>query len=415
MTRLFERFDSFAAIEHYKKLLIEEVQNLREQEIKGTTSEHWVAYFQNKFELDVPKIDRANIESELFDTKLDARNFGERYYIRDHSKEVLIDGIELKLYIPYQGNRELFECSGNSLMHSSPKAEIQHNQLVLTYRYTDHNPERINTDTKKDVDYIEGFLKNLTNQFATYNNSIPGIVQQYLNDRIEKLKKDEELKSKLAFPLKARAGAQPTYASPAIRKKIQVERPKANQGQASITPEPTISENDYDEILKICHSMTIVMEKSPHAFSGMGEEDIRQHFLVQLNGKYEGNATGETFNFEGKTDILVKDNNRNVFIGECKFWKGPKTIGETLDQLLGYTSWRDTKTAIFLFNRNKNFSEVLKQIPDLTTNHSNFVKIIEPKINKETEFRFIFHQNNDKARFLTITIMAFDVPGKNHE
>ena len=27
----------------------------------------------------------------------------------------------------------------------------------------------------------------------------------------------------------------------------------------------------------------------------MKEEDLRQHFLVQLNGQYDGEATGETF------------------------------------------------------------------------------------------------------------------------
>jgi hypothetical protein len=52
--------------------------------------------------------------------------------------------------------------------------------------------------------------------------------------------------------------------------------------------------------------MTHVMEQSPHAFVKMGEEDLRTHFLVQLNGVYEGQATGETFNFEGKTDILIR-------------------------------------------------------------------------------------------------------------
>ena len=36
-------------------------------------------------------------------------------------------------------------------------------------------------------------------------------------------------------------------------------------------------------------------------FAGMGEETLRSHFLVQRNGVYEGQATGETFNFEGNT------------------------------------------------------------------------------------------------------------------
>ena len=36
----------------------------------------------------------------------------------------------------------------------------------------------------------------------------------------------------------------------------------------------------------------------------------------------------------------------------------------TLDQLLGYSSWRDTKVAVIVFNRNKDFSKVLKTIEE---------------------------------------------------
>src|SRR5260370_4966399 len=57
----------------------------------------------------------------------------------------------------------------------------------------------------------------------------------------------------------------------------------------------------------------------------MGEEDLRTHFLVQLNGVYEGQATGETFNFEGKTDILIRADGGNIFIAERKFWSGELT------------------------------------------------------------------------------------------
>ena len=58
----------------------------------------------------------------------------------------------------------------------------------------------------------------------------------------------------------------------------------------------------------------------------MKEEDIRVHYLVQLNGHYEGNATGETFNLEGKTDISIRDNAQVLFIAELKFWDGPRSL-----------------------------------------------------------------------------------------
>lgn len=53
--------------------------------------------------------------------------------------------------------------------------------------------------------------------------------------------------------------------------------------------------------------MVRVMECSPRDFSHMGEETLRSHFLVQLNAQYAGQATGETFNYEGKTDISSEE------------------------------------------------------------------------------------------------------------
>jgi hypothetical protein len=104
-------------------------------------------------------------------------------------------------------------------------------------------------------------------------------------------------------------------------------------------------------------------------FNVMGEEDLRQHFLVQLNGQFEGAASGETFNFSGKTDILIREKDRNIFIAECKFWIGGKNFLATITQLLNYLSWRDTKTAVLIFNRNKDFSGVLETIEATLTNH----------------------------------------------
>lgn len=408
LPHLFKRFDSFTLIDHVRKKLKDEVSNLSETEICGTKIEEWENFYYDKFILEVPTIDRNTITIELDDVKVDARYGGDRYLIRDSDGPVLIDGIGITLSIPYQGNRELFECSGNSIYHSTPNAEILNSHLIINYRYTEHSDQKINADVKKDVDYIENFLSGLQNQVKPFNELIKQNVREVLEQRINKLNKDEELRGKLAFPLKQRTSQTPTFPTSVVRNKIKIQKPTPSK-QVSTPPEPTLSDEDYLEILKICESMTSVMEKSPHAFKAMGEEDIRQHFLVQLNGRYEGSASGETFNFEGKTDILVKDGNKNVFIAECKYWKGPKTVSETIDQLLGYVSWRDTKTAIFLFSRNKNFTEVLKQIPELVKSHPNYIRQ-ELFKGSETSFRFIFKQKNDEQRLMTVSFLLFNIP-----
>jgi len=154
--------------------------------------------------------------------------------------------------------------------------------------------------------------------------------------------------------------------------------------------------------------MAHVMERSPSAFKSMDEEALRSHFLVQLNGHYEGQATGETFNYEGKTDILVRSEGKNIFIGECKYWSGPKKLLETIDQILGYSAWRDTKVAILIFNQRKDFTKVLEAIPGTVESHARFKRTLG-KIS-ETQFRFVVSHRDDPNREMLLTVLAFDVP-----
>lgn len=63
-----------------------------------------------------------------------------------------------------------------------------------------------------------------------------------------------------------------------------------------------------------------------------------------------GTATAETFNKEGKTDILLKAADRtNVFVAECAIWSGKSDFQDKIDQLFGYLTWTDSKAAVVLF------------------------------------------------------------------
>jgi hypothetical protein len=177
---------------------------------------------------------------------------------------------------------------------------------------------------------------------------------------------------------------------------------------APFKPEPVLEEANYRAILDIIQSMALVMERSPTAFAEIGEEDLRQHFLVQLNGQFEGAASGETFNYQGKTDILIREQDRNIFIAECKFWRGEKSFAETLDQILSYLSWRDKKGAVVVFNRNKSFSEVLIKMKEAAKAHPHCKR--GPTIEGETRFRYVFGNPSDHNREVILTVLAFDVP-----
>jgi len=89
-----------------------------------------------------------------------------------------------------------------------------------------------------------------------------------------------------------------------------------------------------------------------------------------------------------------------------------KKFIETINQLLGYTSWRDTKTAILLFNKNKDLTSVLEKVKKSVKSHPYYKReysLKSDKLKKETIFSYVFHQPGDKNRELILTVMCFDV------
>lgn len=180
-------------------------------------------------------------------------------------------------------------------------------------------------------------------------------------------------------------------------------------------PKPTRTaevdiEEEYDQILDVLRSMALVMERTPGAFETLEEESIRTHFLVQLNGRYKGRATGETFNAIGKTDILVRVENKNLFIAECKFWKGPKTFDAAIGQLLSYLTWRDSKAALLVFNRGRNSASVRKKMHKAMLARKEFRKTLFH--NTEGDSRYILAKTSEPEREIIITTQLYDVPTK---
>ena len=157
-------------------------------------------------------------------------------------------------------------------------------------------------------------------------------------------------------------------------------------------------------------SMSLVIERNPHAFSGANEEIIRTHFLLQLNGHYEGGATGETFNAAGKTDILIRVKGRNIFIAECKFWKGAKDFNKAIDQLLSYLAWQDTKCALIVFNKNRDSSSVLKKMHEVMEFRSEYRCTVSHDPNGDS--KYIFVKGTDPGREINITTQLYDIPQK---
>ena len=124
--------------------------------------------------------------------------------------------------------------------------------------------------------------------------------------------------------------------------------------------EPTLDFKSYNEILKRLNDSGKNLERLPEVYFGRKEEGLRDHFVSILDPNLDlGSVSGETFNKSGKTDILYRYDSSVVFIAECKVWKGKKQLLEAINQLLSYLTWRDSKTSLIIFVKQKAISSII--------------------------------------------------------
>jgi len=365
---LFSTHDLRLVLEDQRQKMFQEIDGIENNRLLNTSVSDLADYFEQKYKIEPPRLLEDQITTDQTETQVDVSQDQNRY-IPDRSKPFYLTGTKVMFFVPFTGDGELFKCRASRFSYNPPRAKVQGQELLVTYTLLNHDGGAIKAQFDGLLNQIKDLLTGTYNDVEIYNNDLRSLIESRINTRREKLLRDQNMVADLGFPLRRREDAPTTYAAPVIPKKINPQMPVANT--APFKPEPTLAMEQYEAILSIISNMVQVMERSPQSFVNMKEEDIRQHFLVQLNGQFEGKATGETFNENGKTDILIREQGRNIFIAECKFWEGQEAFTKAINQLLSYTSWRDTKTAILLFNRNKNFSDVLAKIPDIVKQHPN--------------------------------------------
>jgi len=168
---------------------------------------------------------------------------------------------------------------------------------------------------------------------------------------------------------------------------------------------------EYRRVLDCIHSVGRMFERLPNTYTNKDEEALRDHILVSLESIVYGSATGETFNKRGKTDILVRGDGCNEFVGECKFWRGKEVFLQTVTQLLSYLSWRDTKTAVIIFVRNVDFADVLRKVKEHISEHPQYLRVVGER--DETWFTYEFRMIEDTSRVVEMAVMLYHLPEAN--
>lgn len=402
---LFSTYDLGQSLHNATAAMLREIESLDANRLLNTAPEDLKIYLVETYAVTPIKLLRDQWYVDHKEVQIDVSRDSTRF-IHDRSRPFFIPGERFEVHIPFEGDSDLLYSRANAYTTNPPRALVENNELLLRYDFPSGQGGDIRALVDQAVTEIEQHLNWQRGMIDGHNNTLPGAADQAIQQRRARLLAQSQRASSLGIPIRRRDDAPTTYAVPTARRKATPTLPPATTAQ--FEPEPVWAMEQYEQALKIMQDMALVMERSPEAFKSMDEEALRQHFLVQLNGQFEGRVTGETFNMAGKTDILLREGDRNVFIAECKFWKGPRAFEQAINQLLGYATWRDGKAAILVFNRGTGTSTVLAGIDTVTKAHGNFKRALDWP--HQSGFRYILHSNGDTNREITLTVLVFHVP-----
>lgn len=401
--KLFAEKELSDFLKNRKDHIISSIDNEKDDYLLNVNEEDYISFKKYEGVIEPLEILLDDMYVSSSEQMILAENFLREFFIypgKSYKKDVF------KFHIPFIGDPELLKCCPSNRLLWSIDVEVTNNEIsfeIINLNDDGEEIKREKDDNKKNILQQYEYLKKDIN---SYNSNLEFQIRKAFKARKQKIKAKTGVLESLGVPIK-KTSAPTTFSVPAIQKKKQILVTKPEVHDVGYLPDPALDNNVYNEILSLIHAVGKEFERLPSLYTDKKEEHLRDHFLMMLEPNFKGTATGETFNKSGKTDILLRHEGSNLFIGECKFWKGIKSFCDTITQLLGYLTWRDSKAAVIIFVQNKDFSSVLSTVKDKVNKHPNFLRFLNKK--DETWFNYEFHLNNDRNRIVKVAIMLYHI------
>jgi len=396
---LFARDALASVLEARKRDASQAVDNWEPDQLLATAEADVIDYLAAEYSVVCPALQRDRAEQLPVSEEVQAVPgvFSGRPFQQRMTKIVVA--------VPFDGEEDVFKYRASNFSLNPPRAQVRAGELRLTWTgnpQAGRDPAAIRQYFDGQIDSIETLLSSSRGDVERHNASLRTEVSSHVAQRKARLLADRELEAGLGFPVRQRPDAA-QYAVPVSRRKIDMPRPAAS---GPYQPEPVLPEAQYEQALTVLRNARNALERTPSMTASLDEEKIRDLLLVFLNAQFEGAAAGEVFNAAGKTDILIRVEDRNVFIAECKIWKGPKTIPDALTQLLGYLTWRDTKAALVLFIRGGQPTQIISKAIKEIEDHPNHKRTVTTSEDGERH-DFVLHASGDPNREIRLAFLPF--------
>ncbi|MBB3183309.1 hypothetical protein FHR95_000850 [Halomonas fontilapidosi] len=401
----FSELDGFRVLENRKSQALQAIKDQVDDYILNVNKAEYLEHLVSEYSIPPLEICGDELTVSVEERMIPAEWHPRSYFVDDgqsYPKDVYT------FHLPFSGDAQLLKVRASTYSMSSPRIMVSGQEIQFEIINFNQEADAIKREADNVVSQLASQNQHLTKDLVRFNGSLEAQLSQAFDARKAQLLKKHDVISSLGIPVRKATGTPRTFSVPAKRTPAITSKPKPDVSAKGYKPEPTLDDEIYRQILKIIHDVGKQFERLPSTYTDKEEEHLRDHILLILEPNFEGSATGETFNKKGKTDILLRHENSNVFVAELKYWHGKKGYLETITQLLSYLTWRDSKAAVVMFVPNKEFTPVLETIREVTSEHPNHLGFVKEA--GEGWYQFRFHINDDPNREVHVAVQAFHLP-----
>lgn len=398
--QLFREGELSREFKSRKAHIEQEIDKLSDDDIMSGQDDIILNNVYEKYKINPIVLEDEVVENqELQHTKIKKLN----PFPRDYSPNYfLVDGVKLTSTFPFSGDRLIFISKASTYSISPmPDANISSGYITISAEEALDvaNENLLLKKINNDINSIRKLVGYGNHDAEIFNADIKTFIKALIDKRKNNVSKFYNISKMLDIPI--------TRSNPKVIEEIKITR--------TITPlikkdktvtEYSISNEIYNDILVMIKHHGSSFEGTSKSIKSLKEEDLRDLILSSLNSVFEGQAHGECFRKNGKTDIIIEFENRAAFVAECKFWGGSKILISALNQLLGYTTWRDDKLCLIMFSKNKDFFKVIEEAKLSLSSVKNNISLKELDKN---EFEYKIRSEKNNGQIVTIRVFLFDL------
>jgi hypothetical protein len=400
MSDLFRKYYLSDVVTNCRKSLMERIDKLEITE--NTNIPEFVERLKDEFTIHPIVIGQPEPSQPRETTREIRGDFGRMY-----NQKV----VEITVTIPFEGDPTLFYCmpSQSTVVYLDKNVVIGKSNIKAIITLTQFDENAYFSEVNKIIGTVSANLPRIHAETKPWNDGLETLIQQSIESRKSVVSKKFDFMEKIG--LKVNPKSTEYLVPPTIVKKA-IPTP-ATETSKTVAKEkvPILQQEVYTDIREVLYNVGKAIERKPSIYKDKHEEDLRDVFLLFLETRYESTTgVGEAFNKKGKTDILLKyaKDGTNIFVAECKFWKGQKEFLKAIDQLLGYLTHRDSKTALIFFVNQKELTNIVSTIKTEVTQHKNYNRHIKDTYEHSINYEFTLPDDSNKK--IQVEVMLFHFP-----